>query len=104
MLQSTGWPKAPPPDKSKAIVDEIVNVFSSPKSVKITKPGTDFDFSNTAFNTLVALDDAKCVLKADARQSISTVLAPFEDKYAKDLGKTVALSKDVRTTLAKPGC
>jgi hypothetical protein len=104
MLQSTGWATAPAPDKSKAIVDEIVNVFSGPKSIKITKPGTDFDFSNTAFNTLVALDDAKCVLNADTRQSISTVLAPFEMKYAKDLGKTIALSKDVRASLAKPDC
>jgi hypothetical protein len=104
MLQSTGWSKPPPPDRTKAIVSEVTSVFSGPDAAKISKPGTEFDFSNTAFNTLVAVDDAKCVLKPDARQSIATALAPFESKYDKELPKTVSLSQSVRATLAKPGC
>ena len=104
MLQSTGWPTAPAPDKTKALVDEITKVFAEPELIKMSKPGTEFDFANTAFNTLVAIDDAKCVLKPDARQSISTALAPFEKKYDKELPKTVAMSQDIRAILAKAGC
>ncbi len=104
MLQSTGWPNAPAPDTTKTILSEVTNVFAGPDAIKLNKPGSEFDFANTAFNTLVAVDDAKCVLTPDARQSISTALAPFESKYIKDLPKTVSMSQGIRTTLAKPGC
>jgi len=104
MLQSTGWPNAPAPDTTKSILSEVTNVFAGPDAIKLNKPGSEFDFANTAFNTLVAVDDAKCVLTPDARQSISTALAPFESKYIKDLPKTVSMSQGIRTTLAKPGC
>jgi hypothetical protein len=100
LLQSTGWPSGTDPAKAKILTSETAKVFAGPEAVKIMKPGVEFDFANTAYNTLVALDDAKCVMYSDGRTFFADILPAFELKYGSELPKSASLSKGVRAGLA----
>jgi hypothetical protein len=105
LLQSTGWPSAPDGGKSDAIVAAVAKAFGGPEDVLVEKAGAKFDYANTTFNTLVAIDDAKCVLKPDARRRLNESLLAFEREYLQKVPspRTLQASQRVRGVLAK-GC
>jgi hypothetical protein len=80
MLQSTGWPSGTPAPQADAILDAVLQPFSETQSF-FQLGGKDSsalaDRGRSAFNAMVALNDARCVLKDPASSRASTALRAF---------------------------
>jgi hypothetical protein len=65
-----------------------------------TPPDLRGSYENIAYNTLVAVDFAKCAMKGDLRTELAARLEKFESGYLTKVNavRTLELSKRIRTT------
>jgi hypothetical protein len=103
LLQSTGWSSGTQAARADTIIQVISGIFATPEGITFRKQGIDIDSSNMYYNTLIAIDDAKCALKVESRRQISDALTQFEEGYLQreTAPKTLALLQHVKSDLAK---
>jgi hypothetical protein len=79
MIQSTGWPSPPPGQQSGLIVDTVLRPFSDAKSFFSPANGSPpINPQYSTYNAIVALDDAKCDMRAQDRKRMLATLKTFE--------------------------
>src|SRR5262249_55518876 len=81
LLQSTGLLAGPRSDQTEAILNEAERALSGPEAFGSSRPGSNFDYYNMAYNTIVALDDAKCDMRRETRDRFGDALSSFGQRY-----------------------
>lgn len=79
MLQSTGWPSPPPGPQPTAILEAALRPFTSTQDFfqRAAPDVAPAARALSAYNTMVALNDAKCVMREADRGRTSQALASF---------------------------
>lgn len=80
MLQSTGWPSGTPAPQADVILDAALQPFTETQTFFQSggaDPSALVARGRSAFNAMVALNDARCVLKDPASSQAATALRTF---------------------------
>lgn len=100
LLQSTAWPNPPARDKVSSIFNAALEPFSESREGGGDPGHSGIERGNVAFNTLVALQDAKCDLRPADRDRAVSVLSSFEVSQRAQAGmaRTLESSRKFRSS------
>lgn len=102
LLETTGWPSGPEPDKSKAIIDAVIEGVRTTDFQVVKKPEVDFSSENRLYNTLVSVGFTECNIAPQYRPGLISAVQQLTAELSSlpDKAKTRAKSEQVARRLS----
>lgn len=87
LIESTSWPNGPVKSASDALFDALSAGLRDPEFHPVNKQFISYSEDNRLFNTLIALEFAKCNISSTQLQNLNSELKSLEEKLIMMSGK-----------------